>query len=127
MRVTRVDANNALTTSNNNSDIQRFSKDDLASIRKSAQDFESLFTGIMLKSMRDSINKSGFIDGGNGEEIFRSMLDAEHATQMAKTGSFGIAADLERQLLGDFANASESLTKLKGEDVYMNQSLPLRK
>ncbi|MFW7377892.1 MAG: rod-binding protein [Oligoflexus sp.] len=50
--------------------------------------------------MRDSIQKSDFIDGGNGEEIFRSMLDSEYAKSLASQRSTGLAESIERHLLG---------------------------
>lgn len=69
-------------------------------IKKLSQEFEAIFLEIVLKSMRDSIQKSDFIDGGNGEEIFRSMLDSEYAKSLASQRSTGLAESIERHLLG---------------------------
>lgn len=112
---------------------ERFSKEDLASIHKSAQEFEALFTQIMLKSMRDSVHSGGLVDGGNGEDIFRSMLDTEYAKSMANTGQFGIASLVERQLLGldsrgNISSAVKSSQKgmdvLKGMRAYQGALAP---
>ncbi|MEN9835490.1 MAG: peptidoglycan hydrolase FlgJ, partial [Pseudomonadota bacterium] len=56
---------------------------DRATIKKAAEDFESLFLNIVLKSMRDTVQKSGLIDGGNAEDIYKSLLDDEYAKMMA--------------------------------------------
>ena len=72
---------------------------DAAEIKKLSQDFEAIFLQIVLKSMRDSVQKSGLVDGGNGEEIFKSMLDSEYSKSMAKQGSSGLAKSIESFLL----------------------------
>ena len=74
------------------------SAEDRAALKKSAKDFESIFVGMMLKSMRNSIQKSGFMDGGNAEDIYRSMLDQEYSKMMSETDRVGLSATIERQL-----------------------------
>lgn len=70
-----------------------------AQIKKVSEEFESIFLGIVLKSMRDTVGKSGLVDGGNAEDIYRSMLDEEYAAQMAEQRSTGIADNIENFLL----------------------------
>ncbi|MCX6117387.1 MAG: rod-binding protein [Proteobacteria bacterium] len=72
---------------------------DLDKIKKLSSDFESMFVEQMLKGMRSSVQKSGLIDGGNAEEIYTSMLDAEYAKSMANQKAMGLADMVERQLL----------------------------
>lgn len=74
-------------------------KRERAKIKESAREFEAIFLETMLKSMRQSIEKSGLIDGGNAERMYESMLDSEYAKQMASQNMTGIAADIEKQLL----------------------------
>ena len=59
---------------------------------------------IVLRSMRKTINKSKLIDGGNAEEIYRSMLDGEYAKIMAQRGTSGLATAIEKQLLNNLEN-----------------------
>ncbi len=73
---------------------------DVKKIRELSEDFEAIFMQIVLKSMRQAVQKSGLIDGGNGEEIFRSMLDQEYAKSFASQRSTGLADAIERHLLG---------------------------
>lgn len=102
-----------------------------AQLRKATQEFESMFLNIVLKSMRDSVQKSGFIDGGNAEEIYKSMLDQEYAKSLAEQGSTGLAAAMERQLLERFGKDESTgveakFVKKQGIDSYraVNASNP---
>jgi Rod binding domain-containing protein len=70
-------------------------------IRKVAEEFESLFLGLVLKSMRDTVMKSGLVDGGNAEDIYRSMLDTEYAKIMASQRHTGIADNIEMFMKGE--------------------------
>lgn len=67
--------------------------------KKVAREFEAVFVGMMLKSMRDTVGKDELTGGGRGEEIFRSMLDQEYATACAASGGLGLAPLIEQQLL----------------------------
>lgn len=69
-----------------------------AALRRAAEEFESLFINQMLKSMRDTVQKSDLFHGGNAEEIYTSMLDTELSKSMAKAGGIGLADMLLRQL-----------------------------
>ncbi|ANA41237.1 MULTISPECIES: rod-binding protein [Geobacter] len=67
--------------------------------KKVAREFEAVFIGMMLKSMRDTVGKDDLTGGGRGEEIFRSMLDQEYATACAASGGLGLAPLIEQQIL----------------------------
>ena len=45
------------------------------------------------------MQKGGLIDGGNGEDIFKGMLDSEYSKAMASQRSSGIADSIEKHLL----------------------------
>ena len=67
-------------------------------LRKACMEFESVFTYEMLKTMRNSIQKSDLFHGGQAEEIYQSMLDQELSKNMAGKGSNSIGELLYRQL-----------------------------
>jgi len=73
-------------------------KADEKKLKKLAADFESVFLYYVLKTMRDTVPKSGFIDGKNGEDIYRSMMDQEVAKSMADKRESGISDMLFKQL-----------------------------
>ncbi len=62
------------------------------------QEFESIFVKMMLKTMRDSVQKSGLVDGGMAEDVFKDMLYDEYALSMSRNASFGIADQIYLQL-----------------------------
>ncbi|MEK6590719.1 MAG: rod-binding protein [Nitrospinota bacterium] len=67
-------------------------------LKKLTSEFESVFLYYVLKSMRDTVPKSGFIYGKSGEEIYRSMMDQEMAKNMAERRETGISDILFKQL-----------------------------
>jgi flagellar protein FlgJ len=67
-------------------------------LKKLTADFESVFLYYVLKTMRDAVPKSGFIDGKNGEEIYRSMMDQEIAKSMSERGESEISETMFKQL-----------------------------
>src|SRR5690349_1691976 len=67
--------------------------------RKAAKEFESLFVGMMLKSMRETVGKDMLAGKGQSEDIYRSLLDQEYAKSVADQGGLGLAKSIEKQLL----------------------------
>ncbi|MBK35697.1 MAG: hypothetical protein CME26_09245 [Gemmatimonadetes bacterium] len=67
-------------------------------LRKTAEEFESIFLFQMLKQVRNAMHKEEFLNGGMAEEMFTGMLDEEYAKVMAKSRSTGIAEVLYQQL-----------------------------
>ena len=72
-------------------------QDDSKVMRESAEQFESIFINMMIKSMRDATERSGMLDSEAGK-MYESMMDQELASQLAKQGVFGVADALEAQM-----------------------------
>ncbi|ACD96983.1 rod-binding protein [Trichlorobacter lovleyi] len=73
-------------------------------LKKISQDFEALFTGMMLKSMRATVPEDKLTGGGKAEETYRYMLDQEYAAAAAKRGGTNsIASMVEKELLKRYA------------------------
>ena len=68
-------------------------------IQKAARDFEAVFASLMLKSMRSTVGKDPLTGGGQGEEVYRSLLDQEYASIMASGKGLGLAALIEQQMI----------------------------
>ena len=75
-------------------------KDD-SRLRAACAEMESLFLSHLLKEMRATVEKSGFISGGQAEEIFTSLLDVEISKKMSAAGGIGLSAILLEQLGGE--------------------------
>ena len=67
-------------------------------LRSACQEMESLFINHLFKEMRATVDKSGFISGGQAEEIFTSMLDTELSKEASTQGGLGLADVLYNQL-----------------------------
>ncbi len=93
---------------------------DAQEVKKLSQDFEAIFMEIVLKSMRESVDKSNFIDGGNGEQIFQSMLDSEYAKNLASQNMTGLSSAIERHLsqLMDGGSKINEVQKTLGKAQY---------
>ncbi|MGD8764178.1 MAG: rod-binding protein [Desulfobacteraceae bacterium] len=72
-------------------------------LKATCQQLESIFLSFLLKEMRATINRSGFISGGTAEDIFTSMMDAEMTKAVATRGGIGLTELLMQQLGGELA------------------------
>jgi flagellar protein FlgJ len=68
------------------------------SLRAAARQFESLFTQMMLKSMRDATPKDSLF-GSDQQDFYQDMFDSQMATQLSKGRGLGLADMLVRQLM----------------------------
>lgn len=72
--------------------------DDETRLMKACRDFEAIFLGELLKSMRKTIPQGGILEKSFGQDVFQSMLDDEYTKSMALSGSTGLAEILFQQL-----------------------------
>lgn len=67
-----------------------------------AQQFESLFVGMMVKSMRDTLPKDGLFSS-NQMEAYQDMFDKQLALDLSSKGGIGLAEVIERQITSSAA------------------------
>jgi flagellar protein FlgJ len=72
-------------------------RDPSRAVRKTAEQFEAYFIQQMMKTMRESIEKSDLVDGGN-MDMYQDLMDKEVSLQMVKRGGMGLANMMERQM-----------------------------
>ena len=70
-----------------------------ARAEKAAKDYESVFISQMLGAMFSGIKSDGITGGGQGEEMFRSLMINEYGKSLEQRGGFGLAAQMKAQLL----------------------------
>jgi Rod binding domain-containing protein len=89
-----------------------------AKAQKVAREFESIFTTMMLKSMRGATEglttDNDFLPTSLGEKIYTQMLDERYGDLTAKQGTLGIANMILKQLQKDDPSDTGALTMLKG-------------
>lgn len=83
-------------------------KPDEIRLQKACTEFESVFIAFLLKEMRATVDKSGLIDGGQSEELYQSMMDAELSRKMSAAGGLGLAKMLYEQLAARSGSGSGS-------------------
>ena len=66
-------------------------------VDKVAEQFESIFINMMLKSMRNATQRSGLMDSQAGR-MYESMFDQEVSLHLAKNGSLGLADKIKSQI-----------------------------
>jgi Rod binding domain-containing protein len=92
-----------------------------AQAKKAAQEFESIFTTMMLKSMRGATasqeDDNQFLPTSLGEKIYTEMLDEEYGKIASKTGTIGLANLILKQIQKDGGASMPSLQMLKGLNI----------
>ncbi|MGC8519346.1 MAG: rod-binding protein, partial [Steroidobacteraceae bacterium] len=66
-------------------------------LRAAAQQFESLFIGMMLKSAQDANFKDPLF-GSSQQRMYQDLYDQQLSVQLSKTHTFGLAEMLVQQL-----------------------------
>jgi len=69
-------------------------------LRKACGDFEAVFVGYLMKSMRQTLPGDALFDSGIEKDIYESMYDQQIAEESAKGKGLGIGDALYRQLKG---------------------------
>lgn len=68
-------------------------------VKDAAQKFEAQFLSSMLQQMFSGLETDGPFGGGQGEEMFRSLLTDAMAKQMTKAGGIGLSSTVQREIL----------------------------
>ncbi|MEE8483782.1 MAG: rod-binding protein [Nitrospinota bacterium] len=84
--------------------LPKENKQQLAALKKLSVEFESIFLKEVVKAMRKTVPKNDYLNGGNAEEIYKSMMDDQMAQSMAENGSSGIAQAVYNKLSGAYLN-----------------------
>lgn len=96
-----------------------------AKIKQASRMFEAHFLQMMMKEMRKTVNKSGFMSGGPAEDMFTDLLDQSRAEQASAGRSMGIASMLEAQLSRErVKRPSATRMKMPSAEAGQGQEFP---
>jgi len=87
---------------------------------KVAQDFEAMFIHQMLKSMRNTVPKDE--DMSTGRRIFTEMLDEQIANTASRTGNFGLAKMIYKELTGQDTNQNPAKVSEAQVENWVNEA-----
>jgi len=94
----------------------------LIKFQKACEQFEALFIRYMLKTMRESVDKSSLFGDGMGSDIFMSMFEEGVADKMAEAGPFGVGNLLYESYQNMIDGTTEKAPVIKdGELMPINQ------
>ncbi|MDH5910230.1 flagellar assembly peptidoglycan hydrolase FlgJ [Vibrio splendidus] len=88
-----------------------------------AKQFESIFTSMLFKSMRDANSsfKSDMLNSQN-EQFYRQMQDDQMASELSASGSLGLADMIVAQLsAGQVSDATEDKVRSEGFDTSLER------
>ena len=77
------------------------SSDNIKDIKKVAREYESLFISQFLQQYTENVGneEDSVLGGGQGAEIYKSLLNDEYGKAIAEQGGFGIADSIYNQLI----------------------------
>lgn len=71
---------------------------DKTGLKESCAEMESLFIYYLIKEMRSTIPKSGFMSGGMAEEVYTSMFDVQMAKELSLKNELGLSSMLLKSI-----------------------------
>ena len=87
-------------------------------LAKVAQEMESIFTQMLMKSMRSTVQKNEYFNGGRGEEIFQGMLDETMSQTASKDGrGLGIA----KMIVDRLSRYTQPAEETKGKNFDLRE------
>ncbi|WP_454714708.1 rod-binding protein [Caulobacter segnis] len=70
-----------------------------AKIAETAKTFEASFLSVMMQQMFEGVKTSEPFGGGNGEEMFKSMMTDAMSKEVTKAGGVGLSSVIQREML----------------------------
>ena len=67
-------------------------------LKKACEDFETIMTTYLLKSMHETVQRAEAEEFGSGRDLYEGMLDEAVATQLSHNQGLGLAKMLYNQL-----------------------------
>ena len=81
------------------SKMPTYSAATLAAAKKAGKDYEGVFISEFMGQMFNGISTDGPFGGGQGEQMFRSLMLDQYGKQIASRGGFGLSDAITKQLL----------------------------
>lgn len=72
---------------------------DAAAAKRTAEDFEAFFLTQMFEHMFAGVEPDAMFGGGEGEQVYRSMLFQEYGKAVARQGGIGLADMVQKEIL----------------------------
>lgn len=110
-----TDANKHISKPMDIKPIERFTPNEKKKLAKATRDFESLLTGMMIKSMTKSTNGMFGGESSYGGDVLDTIFEQEIAQHMSKGNGMGVAKMLYQKMTGE---------KMPAEDLRIPANRP---
>lgn len=77
-------------------------------MREAADEFSGILYRMLMKQMRATVEKTGLLDGGQTEEVFRDFLDGEYAKEAAGRSGGAVSLGVFEQALDAYEASARS-------------------
>ena len=77
-------------------------------LRRTAEELEGLFLGLLLKSMRGTVSEGGLFKEGTDAKLYKDMFDQEVGRSLARRGGIGLADMIVRDQVLREASVSKA-------------------
>ena len=96
-----------------------------AKLQAAARDFESLFVGYMLKSMRETTSTDEMFGESYGGDMLEGLFDTEFSKQMSKNSSLGIAQMLYKKMTGESLTSQSPIVRTPKDVLPVRSSIDI--
>lgn len=79
---------------------------EMTQLRRAAREFEAVMVEHMLKTVRQSFPKSGFMPSGAGQSLYQDLADEQMAKAISRGGGLGLGDVIIRALTHRMQKAS---------------------
>jgi flagellar protein FlgJ len=86
-------------------------------IEQAAIEFEAVFISEMMKPMFEGTQADAPFHGGQGEDIFKSMMLQEYGSMISKTGSIGVSSTVKDMMIKMQGGEDEPLAAMNGDTL----------
>ena len=95
-------------------------------VREAAKEFEAFFVSQMMEQMMSGLEADPMFGGGQGEEVWRSMLTQEYGKEVSKSGRLGIADHVMTAMLRaqEERTAEQSISNTQNSNTETSTDAP---
>jgi peptidoglycan hydrolase FlgJ len=91
-------------------------------LKKACEDFETIMTTYLLKSMHETVQRAETEEFGSGRDLYEGMMDEAVANQLSHTQGLGLAKLLYKQLAGNLETRKASLDLAEVKPLFPQET-----
>ncbi len=97
--MTSIPASSSFDTALMTAKAQKAQPQNIKQIEAASRDFEAMFVSEMVSCMFEGVETDPMFGGGNGEEMFKSLLINEYGKLISQGPGIGITSEVKRAMI----------------------------